>query len=806
MHHHVSSLLGLCTMLLAGATAAVEPTPTPAKVSDIALQAPDTALPVAVMGCGGAYFLANQGPLRITLSKRETSPQAQPVRAVLTTPDRQVIADVWIPGLADAGAAVQSVTIEHDVASAGVYALSLTAPGDRYGTRFQWMLETNCPRYLLETSRGHRDARHEEPLIIANPNRDVNVFFFPTAAAFALEASGLPANSPGVTLRDHAGAVVLVQPPNAEQTAQAKLPADPSRQAPWQVTIPAGGAVINLDHLTRWDSQSEYRDQSLWTGQRDAWFDFFSNRKLLVPYRHTRHLAPGETAAVTFTVNNQGKSPKLVTLALEFPPGAKPFTALPETTLEVPPGESRPVTLPCAAPPAGETRHCRLRATSGDFSTFSTLVLKSGRRDQLYDFTPPLVLAPYLHENDQFAYDVDYPLGGQPYFDLENRPVIYSGNRIRTWRDGAWTPAVVNLADNQIDNTFARARVSKIAFDRDNWYYTIAADQDQPVLLYSSDLGKTFAALPLPVNGAFDIEQFSGHNLPDGPPPIMCHTVTTERDPQRIWRRVHDVNLLLPKKEGGKIVLPEPITVSRSGIGYSAHSGIPSSMVSRGDNVHLIWAEATDPADKTIPGVPTYTATCNRQTGTLSQPALIGYGPPANDVHNTPCITIDSKGYLHALVGTHGSTFLYARSRQPDTAAQGWTETAPLGEKLSQTYVGLICDQNDILHVVFRLARPPENTFPAGSSSSLSLMSKPALADGWPSPRQLVLPAFTDYCVYYHRLIIDRGNRIFLSYDYWSTYWFYRNDQAKSRRALMMSPDGGQKWRLASDQDVRGKQ
>ena len=804
MQHHLSSLFCLCAMLLAGSAVAA-PTAASAKVSDIALLAPDAAQPVAIKGCGGAYFLAEPGLLRITLTKRETSSRAQPVRLVLATPDRQPVADVWLPGLADSGAAVQRVTIEHDVTAAGVYALSLTAPDDRYGNRFQWMLETNCPRFLLETSRGHRDVRHEEPFFIVNPNQECQVFFYPTAAAFALEASSLPPNSQGVTLRDHTGAVVLTQAPNAEQTAEVKLPADPGRQPPWQMTIPAGGAVINLDHLTRWGSLSEYRDQPLWTYQRSSWFDFFSNRKLLVPYRHMQYLEAGETAAVTFTVNNRGKSLKQVRLALEFPPGAKPFTTLRETTLEIPAGESRPVALECTAPPAGETWNCRLRATTDGFTTYSSLVIKHGRRDQLYDFTPPLVLTPFNHENEQFAYAVDYPLGGQPYFDLENRPVIYAGNRIHTWREGAWKQAIVKLPGVSEDNTFARAKISKIAFDRDNWYYTIALNQDgQPVLLYSSDRGQTFESVSLPINGAFDIEQFSGHNLSAAPPPIMCHTVT-ERDPQRMWRRIHDVKLLLPKKDGGKIVLPEPIMLTRSGIGYSGHSGMPSSIVSRGDNVHVIWAEATDPADKTIRGVPTYTATYDRRTGVLSQPALIGYGPPANDVHNTPCITMDSKGYLHALVGTHGNTFRYARSLQPDTAAQGWTEAAPLGEKLSQTYVGLVCDQNDMLHVVFRLARPPENTFPVGSSSSLSLMSKPTMADAWSAPRQLVQPAFTDYCVYYHRLIIDRCNRIFLSYDYWSTYWFYRIDQAKSRRALMMSPDGCQTWRLASDQDLRGK-
>jgi len=802
MQHHLSSLFCFCAMLLAGAATAA-PTLASAKVSDIALLAPDVAQPVAIKGCGGAYFLAEPGVLRITLTKRETSPRAQPVRAVLATPDRQTVADVWLPGLADSGAAVQSVTIEYDVTAAGVFALSLTAPDDRYGNRFQWMLETNCPRFLLETSRGHRDTRHEEPLIVANPNQELQVFFYPTAATFALEVSKLPPSSPGITLRDHTGAVVLTQAPNAEQTVEARLPADPDRQPPWQMTIPAGGAVVNLDHLTRWGRLSEYRDHSLWTYQRNAWFDFFSNRKLLVPYRHAQYLKTGETAAVTFTVNNRGKSPKQVRLALEFPPGAKPFTTLRETTLEIPAEESRPVTLECAAPPAGETWNCRLRATTDGFTTFSSLVIKHGRRDQLYDFTTPLVLTPYNHENEQFAYVVDYPLGGQPYFDMENRPVIYADNRIHTWREGAWRQAVINLADNQKDNTIVRARITKIAFDRDNWYYTIASDLNgKAVLLYSSDCGQTFAAAPLPIDGTFDIEQFSGHNLPSSPPPMMCHTVT-ERDPQRIWRRVNDVKLLLPKKDGDKIVLPEPIMLTRSGIGYSGHSGMPSSIVSRGDNVHLIWAEATDPADKTIRGVPTYTATYDRSTGALSQPALIGYGPPANDIHNTPCITMDSKGYLHALVGTHGNTFLYARSLQPNTAAQGWTEAAPLGERLPQTYVGLVCDLNDILHVVFRLSRPPEKVFPDGVSPSLSLMSKPAMADAWSEPRQLVLSAFTDYSVYYHRLTIDRGNRIFLSYDYYTTYWFYRSDQAKSRRALMMSADGGQTWRLASDQDLR---
>jgi len=47
------------------------------------------------------------------------------------------------------------------------------------------------------------------------------------------------------------------------------------------------------------------------------------------------------------------------------------------------------------------------------------------------------------------------------------------------------------------------------------------------------------------------------------------------------------------------------------------------------------------------------------------------------------------------------------------------------------------------------------------------------------------------------RATIDRRGRLFLSYDYWSTYWFYRTDHRGSRRALLTSADGGETWSLA---------
>ena len=71
------------------------------------------------------------------------------------------------------------------------------------------------------------------------------------------------------------------------------------------------------------------------------------------------------------------------------------------------------------------------------------------------------------------------------------------------------------------------------------------------------------------------------------------------------------------------------------------------------------------------------------------------------------------------------------------------------------------------------------------------------------APRVLVVPPFSEYSVFYHRLTIDRKGRLFLSYDYWSTFWFYRNDHFGRRRALLMSPDGGDTWKMAETKDLR---
>ncbi len=501
---------------------------------------------------------------------------------------------------------------------------------------------------------------------------------------------------------------------------------------------------------------------------------------------------------------------------LEFPHGDWP-AKLSNDSLALRPQERQQVTVRYQAPPKGETRSVHLRATPDehpDYSTYSTLTVSSRPPAKSGTLKTPIRLRPYQWESEPFGNRPRYPLGSQPYFDLKNRPFIYVAPKLYTLRDGtsekaSWQKtdlrkAVKSWAPPQTDWRFGSPS-AKVAFDRDNNVYLLSHSGTKGALLHSSDGGQTFRAYVLPgkLSGSrgYDIEQFSGHNTPDGPPPLVRY-ILRKRDPKRIWRRLCRLELFVPKKDDkGRISLGDPIILTDKCLGISSHSGIPSTLVSRDGKVHITWAEATDPAEK-VPGVPTFVATYDKATKTLSKPVLVAYGPPANDVHNTPSIMIDSRGYLHVLAGTHGRPFPYTRSLQPNDSTSGWTEAATLGDGLRQTYMGLVCGADDTLHAAFRLWGFNEEPFPLSHHARVATQSK-AVNGQWQPPQIILAAAFSEYSVFYHRLTIDRRGRLFLSYRYWSTHWFYRNDQFHADRSLLMSDDDGKTWRFVQEEDFR---
>ncbi|HEO72364.1 MAG TPA: hypothetical protein ENN80_13980, partial [Candidatus Hydrogenedentes bacterium] len=88
------------------------------------------------------------------------------------------------------------------VARKGIYALNLTVTHDRYGSDFSWGLRTNCPHYLIETSRGHRDEPHTEPLVLLNPDAPGDVCFMPPTRACTVDISAVPEDVDAVRVYD----------------------------------------------------------------------------------------------------------------------------------------------------------------------------------------------------------------------------------------------------------------------------------------------------------------------------------------------------------------------------------------------------------------------------------------------------------------------------------------------------------------------------------------------------------------------------------------------------------------------------
>lgn len=169
-------------------------------------------------GCGGVYFLAERGELQIALVKRDRNRRSRhtQLRAILVGPDRRVVQERKIPddgqprgsGLGPP----QWVNFSTRVPRKGVYALNITVSRDRYGREMTWGFRTNCPRYLIETARGHKDERHQEPIVLGCPKMPTDVCFRPRIGAFNLEVSGLSDDVESLRLSRHGDGVVKTVP------------------------------------------------------------------------------------------------------------------------------------------------------------------------------------------------------------------------------------------------------------------------------------------------------------------------------------------------------------------------------------------------------------------------------------------------------------------------------------------------------------------------------------------------------------------------------------------------------------------
>ncbi|MCF7973313.1 MAG: hypothetical protein K9N55_05830 [Phycisphaerae bacterium] len=243
------------------------------------------AMGLRLGGCGGVCFYASVGELWIEVEKQDLNRRANKthLRALLFAPDRSVVDEAWI---ADDGqtangspGSVQRALLRTHVTRPGVYGLNITVTEDRYGEHVSWGFKSNCQKYLIETSRGHKDASHEEPIVLRNAGQPGNAGFMPSVQPFSVAGSGLSKKMKKVLLYNREGKTIRTLPVSPEVKASTTFAADNSRQGQlWRLHFSDAQAVINIDGVTRWQRGEPWENLSFWTPELSSWFAFLENR------------------------------------------------------------------------------------------------------------------------------------------------------------------------------------------------------------------------------------------------------------------------------------------------------------------------------------------------------------------------------------------------------------------------------------------------------------------------------------------------------------------------------------------------
>ncbi len=366
----------------------------------------------------------------------------------------------------------------------------------------------------------------------------------------------------------------------------------------------------------------------------------------------------------------------------------------------------------------------------------------------------------------------------------------------------------------------------RVDWDVDGRAYTVLTirlDDDggfRNVLMASIDGCRSWQVLELPYGddtpqtdpndwGNVTAEHDSGRLL-EGPPLVA---VWKQFGPWKgQWSSLNLLQVIKPRWSGGTLTLQPPVTVSSLGLTLLQCSGGASFAVTHAGKSYFVYSTVVP---RGAGWTPTYAVTYDEATNTIGPRTLVAKSLPANDLHCTPGICMDSTGVLHVVTGAHGRPFKYARSRAPLTTASWTRQIDVLGSGYRtrktdadglgmQTYLSLVCGPDDVLHIVCRQTRRDVDSHFRGHA--YYALVHQSLAPGqtrWSQPDLIVLPQRAEYAQYYQKLTVDRLGRLFVSCSYFS-----RRDPPATRtfrrfhhRMVLISEDGGHAWRFATTAD-----
>ena len=295
---------------------------------------------------------------------------------------------------------------------------------------------------------------------------------------------------------------------------------------------------------------------------------------------------------------------------------------------------------------------------------------------------------------------------------------------------------------------------NRVTFDADGDAYQLAKLDGRHYLAHSR--GSRWEYYPLPESQWARIEFNDRPGRPQNPPPVL------------LYGDDGYLEIVMPEKyDDGSLFLTDYATaVTTDSLLVPNHSGGASSVISHDGFVFVPWPSRRLPKGKI--GTDQFISIIHRESARLIRTEFLGTsstntfnkskGVYEPDPHDIVAMTVDSRGVIHILLGAHHGELLYCHST--GSGWDGFTEPVPVGlprnpeNNGGHTYVALVCDAQDRLHVVTRYT---------GDRYHPQLVYIRRNADGtWTDSRVLVHGLRGQYAGYYHQLNLD-GDQLILT-------------------------------------------